>query len=945
MLDTDAYITNVSPTTPTELASFTADIDVFNSSGQMEIQIEGITVGSFALSTKADDRELYLHNVWDLDIASGAVTEGDLVGSADDLKMVETCERIAYFYLCNLKSQIPAEQITQAYKPLLNLLENFSDSSTSNIWEKDSREDIVKLMEASPPLIDIDLMRVVGDNLPSVIRGETTMDEHMSVESMWDQFLQDSLSFARLNRQFARITKQIAHRHPRMMVLEIGAGRGATTKIALEGLGSAFSSYTFTDVDSSSFEHAQEALKSHSRKMVFKTLDIGQDTAEQGFADHSFDLVIASYALYGTQSVETALQNARQLVKPGGYLLFMEPTNALLRLGLITCSLPELWSRGGDHPAFGSSRSPVEWDRLLRESGFAGLDSMIRDFNDAGRHGASVMISQAVDEHIEHLRQPLPSLASTSLSGQILIVGGKSLATVRMTHNLVPLLANWNGGITTVESFEMINLQTLPSITAALILADLDDPIIKSMNAKKLENMQEVLNQVHTVLWLTSGFRDNNPYHTATVGLGRCAVAESPQLRLQFLDVDTTDGVETIIAETFVRLMMADLPELSDSTRLWTTELEIALEKGKMLIPRIMPLDASNDRLNSTRRVITEEVNTSDNVVEIVASNTVDGTTYAASQVNSKQNPITMDDHVTIQVTQSTLYAIKVADGTYLHVCFGTVAGSDEKVVALSQSNGSFVTVPALWQLPCKIGSDSGKHYLELVTCLVAAHTILGFMLTGTTILYEPNECLASVLTEMLCGPDRRLVCFTTNPDKQRVGAPWVYIHSQASRRMISSLVPNNTRVFIDLSSTDNDISARVVNSLPSTCIYHPKTSLFQLASTVSSSTSSGALLDSLKEATLLGDAAHTSQLLSGTVSSVIEALDLVHEKEQKDLLTIVDWSGARAIAIVQTPIDPTSLFASTKTYFLVGLTGELGQSLCRWMVTHGARYLVISSR
>ena len=911
----------------------------------MEIQIEGITVGSFALSTKADDRELYLHNVWDLDIASGTVTESDLARSADDLSMVETCERIAFFYLRKLRSQIPAEQIPQAYKPLFNILEGFRDSSTSKVWENDSGDDIVKLIETSASLIDVDLMRIIGDNLPSVIRGETTMDEHMSVETTWDQFMQDGLSFAHLNHQLGRIAKQIAHRHPRMTVLEIGAGRGATTRTVLEGLGSAFSSYTFTDVNSSSFEYVQEALKSQSRKMAFKTLDIEHDTSEQGFADHSFDLVVASYALYGTTSIETALQNARQLVKPGGYLLFVEPTSALLRLGFIACGLPGLWSRGDDHQKLGGARSPVEWDRLLRESGFSGLDSITLDFASAGKNGVSVMISQAVDEQIEHLRQPLPSLTSTSLSRQILIVGGKSLATVRMTHNLVTLLANWNGGITTVESFEMVNLQTLPSITAALILADLDDPVIKSMNAKKLENMQEVLSQVHTVLWLTSGFRDNNPYHTATVGLGRCAVAESPLLRLQFLDVDASEGVETIIAESFVRLMMADLPELSGNTRLWTTELEIALEKGKMFIPRIVPLDAFNDRLNSTRRVITEDVNTFENVVEIVASNTVDGTTYAASRDSSKQIPDLVEGHVTIKVSQSTLYAIRVADGTQLHVCYGSIVGKNEKVVALSPSNASFVTVPSSWQLPCKTGSDSGKQYLELVTCLLIAHTILGFMLTGTTILYEPNECLASVLTEMLPGPDRRVLCFTTSPEKQRRGAPWVYVHSQASKRMIGSLVPTNTRVFIDLSSADNDISARIVDSLPSTCTYHPKTSFFHLVSTVSPSKNSDTLLKSLKSATSLGDAAQASKLLAGNVSSIINASDLVHEKEQKDLLTIVDWSDARAIAIVQKPIDPVSLFSSTKTYFLVGLTGELGQSLCRWMVTHGARYLVISSR
>ena len=391
--------------------------------------------------------------------------------------------------------------------------------------------------------------------------------------------------------------------------------------------------------------------------------------------------------------------------------------------------------------------------------------------------------------------------------------------------------------------------------------------------------------------------------------------------------------------------MMADLPELSDNSRLWTTELEIALERGKMFIPRILPLDALNDRLNSTRRVITEDVNTSDNVVEIVSSNTTDGTTYTASRASSDPDSIIAEYHVTIKVSQSTLYAIRVADGTLLHVCYGSIVGTNDKVIALSRSNASFVTVPSAWCRPCKIGVGSEQQYLELVTCLLISNTVLSFMLAGTTILYEPNECLVSVLTEMFLGSDRRVICFTTNPEKRKVGAPWVYVHSQSSKRMISSLIPTNTKIFIDLSSTDNDILTRIVHSLPATCTYHPKTSLFRLVSTVSPSASPDALLRSLKNATSLGDAAHTSKLLTGSASSVIRASDLIHEKAQKDLFSIVDWSDARAITIARKPIDPTSLFSSTKTYFLVGLTGELGQSLCRWMVTHGARYLVISSR
>ncbi|RYP40296.1 hypothetical protein DL767_001839 [Monosporascus sp. MG133] len=44
-------------------------------------------------------------------------------------------------------------------------------------------------------------------------------------------------------------------------------------------------------------------------------------------------------------------------------------------------------------------------------------------------------------------------------------------------------------------------------------------------------------------------------------------------------------------------------------------------------------------------------------------------------------------------------------------------------------------------------------------------------------------------------------------------------------------------------------------------------------------------------------------------------------------------------------PVSHHSLFSSQKTYLLVSLTGDLGLSSCQWMVEHGARHLVITSR
>ena len=59
----------------------------------------------------------------------------------------------------------------------------------------------------------------------------------------------------------------------------------------------------------------------------------------------------------------------------------------------------------------------------------------------------------------------------------------------------------------------------------------------------------------------------------------------------------------------------------------------------------------------------------------------------------------------------------------------------------------------------------------------------------------------------------------------------------------------------------------------------------------------------------------------------------------------VIDWSNSKNLALAKESLDASRLFHPMKTYFLIGLTGELGQSLCQWMVKNGARHIALGSR
>ena len=77
-------------------------------------------------------------------------------------------------------------------------------------------------MASHPENIDIRLISAVGENIPAVVRGQTTMLEHMLRDNMLDDLYKKGLGFAKYNSFLAKIVQQITYRYPHAKILEIG---------------------------------------------------------------------------------------------------------------------------------------------------------------------------------------------------------------------------------------------------------------------------------------------------------------------------------------------------------------------------------------------------------------------------------------------------------------------------------------------------------------------------------------------------------------------------------------------------------------------------------------------------------------------------------------------------------------------------------------------------
>ena len=73
-----------------------------------------------------------------------------------------------------------------------------------------------------PESVDIKIMHVIGEQMPKVIHGQTTILEHLIPNNLLNDYYINALGFPRVIKWLSRMAVQITHRYPHMKILEIG---------------------------------------------------------------------------------------------------------------------------------------------------------------------------------------------------------------------------------------------------------------------------------------------------------------------------------------------------------------------------------------------------------------------------------------------------------------------------------------------------------------------------------------------------------------------------------------------------------------------------------------------------------------------------------------------------------------------------------------------------
>ncbi|CAL8085367.1 unnamed protein product [Orchesella dallaii] len=171
---------------------------------------------------------------------------------------------------------------------------------------------------------------------------------------------------------------------PIIRILEVGAGTGTFTKDALSLLeyeGIDFQ-YYFTDISFSFLKKAETLFAEYDGKISYSTLDVEKDPLEQGFPPSYFDVVVGLDVLHATEDLRRTLGFIQKILKTGGKLLIGETNIVIKEFDVVFGIVSGYWKfKDYDLRPTHCIISAAKWAALLRDVGFRGPSSQILSAN------------------------------------------------------------------------------------------------------------------------------------------------------------------------------------------------------------------------------------------------------------------------------------------------------------------------------------------------------------------------------------------------------------------------------------------------------------------------------------------------------------------------------------------------------------------------------------
>lgn len=728
----------------------------------------------------------------------------------------------------------------------------------------------------------------------------------------------------------SRIVQQITHRFPWIKCLCLP---DSSMELPLHVLQNRDTALDFMTIGVAQEFVQADKVETLGTNVEILALDRGSSIAEQLKQVSGCGVVIISISLLTRRGWPNLIEAVRERMKPGGFLILFQD-----------CSEPRKRSHSRMRNGYAT---PPDWQDELIEHGF---QSSPRHSNQHFSCGKFLMVRRLIMPELQIARS-LRTRPGCFLAKNVLVI---ARTTSMLREQLGMLLAPYCHSLTVVSSIEDADTCVLQTCAAAIIVSTDNDPLADMMAQHNLERFRGLCRPNTTVLWVTKDSRFGSPGQAAVLGFTRTIAAEIANLRVQTLDLSDVSHEAKHIVDAFLYLDLT-AGQKSREDVMWTDEPEVYMVGNKHYIPRVKPLKPMNERAEAFRSPRMKSVSAASTAVVLQPRPQHDGELgFSAEEImpdrywSGLQKP-------KLLIQYSSAFPIRLGSHT-AHVVLGRDITTDRQFIGLSKDNRSLASNNMLLEyelLPATLGQDTARVLIQTVFNSLVSEVVLNMTEHHLIIVINAGRHLQAALSAAAQARSKRIAFFTTVEAQADQWTLYVNQFSTAREVRQMMLAGGQLATIFDFSEAEEELSCTLQRLPQDGCIY------VQARESILGSTTRSTQLD-MADNTLpatIGDLwaknvaltfdrfVYDVPLAMAQVAPTISVLDLLAMSSTPAFHTIIDWTAPTEIEVPVSSLVEANLLSPDKTYLLIGLTRDLGQSICRLFVEHGARNIVLASR
>lgn len=353
----------------------------------------------------------------------------------------------------------------------------------------------------------------------------------------------------------------IVHKSPKANILDFTSEGEALHKFFASGSGSSatFGRYDLVNVSKVLTEdfHEQYANECAAERIRFTTLDLESSPISQDFEPSSYDVVIFSATHLSSMNKPLALKHVRELLKPGGKIIEF-------------ATAPAVNGTGGG--VYSPEPTHTYWSEILSDSGFSGIDAVVEPHQVRGQERSGFIVSTTLD-----------SKSSTKLQEDLIIVIEETPAQKNLAERIQSsMISRWAVNATVMSLSQLGILNPIPK-ARIIFLPEMERAFLNSMDETEFANLKQLLSVGHETYWVTKGqqLSESEPSLNLIYGLGRVLRSENPSRPFITIALECSSNITEdadVLAKLFGMNVLPGEPR----------ETEFFMKKGIIHVQRIV---------------------------------------------------------------------------------------------------------------------------------------------------------------------------------------------------------------------------------------------------------------------------------------------------------------------------------------------------------------------